>query len=63
MLTALDAAIASGALIVWYGTKKVEYRSLSEMLQVRTLMRDELGLNDTSKNNGKVYASFSKGIK
>jgi hypothetical protein len=62
MLAALEAAIATGAMVVWYGTKKVEYRSLNDMYRIRDNMRQELGLNtDTSK--GKVYATFSKGIK
>ncbi len=58
-LNALDAAIAEGALTVKYQDKLVTYRSLDEMIRIRKLMRDELGLNGTS--GGRLYASFSKG--
>ena len=57
---ALVAAIAQGALRVEYGDKKVEYRSLLQMLTIKKLMEQELfpGKN----NNGRTYASFSKGV-
>lgn len=58
-LTALEAAIAEGALTVKYQDKQVTYRSLDEMFRIRKLMRDELGLNGTS--GGRRLASFSKG--
>ncbi len=58
-LNALDAAIAEGALTVKYQDKLVTYRSLDEMLRIRNLMRDELGLNGAS--GGRRLASFSKG--
>jgi len=41
-LDALDEAIASGTLEVWYDHKKVEYRSLEEMMRIRRLMADEI---------------------
>lgn len=59
-LNTLDAAIAEGALSVEYDTKKVQYRSLDEMIRIRNLMRDELGLNGTS--GGRRFASVSKGF-
>lgn len=58
-LNALDAAIAEGALTVKYQDKMVTYRSLDEMMRIRKLMRDELGLNGSSR--GRTFASFSKG--
>jgi hypothetical protein len=58
-LTALDAAISEGALTVRYADKQVTYRSLDEMLRIRKMMRDEMGL---SSDGGIVYASFSKGL-
>lgn len=58
-LTALDDAIALGALEVRYQDKTVQYRSLSEMLQLRDLMRRELGL--ASAANTRIYPSHSKG--
>lgn len=57
----LIAAIAEGALTVKYQDKLVTYRSLDEMLRLRALMRDELGINAPS-DGGIVYASFSKGL-
>lgn len=41
-LDALDEAIASGELRVQYSDKAVQYRSLDEMLKLRTLMAGEL---------------------
>lgn len=57
-LDALEAAIAEGALKVEYGDKKVEYRSLNEMIRIREIMRADLG---TLKPR-RTYAEFSKGI-
>jgi len=59
----LNAAIAQGALTVEYADKKVTYRSLDEMLEIRDLMANELGLNGTSpKTKGRTYGTFSKGL-
>lgn len=58
-LNRLEAAIAEGALTVKYQDKQVTYRSLDEMIRIRKLMRDELGLNGTS--GGRRLAGFSKG--
>lgn len=60
-LDRLEAAIAEGALVVKYQDKQVTYRSLAEMQQTRTMMRDALGLNSNS-TGGVVYPSFSKGL-
>lgn len=59
-LNQLDAAIAEGALTVKYQDKQVTYRGLDEMIRIRKLMRDELGLNGTS--GGRRFASVSKGF-
>lgn len=56
----LCAAIAQGALLVEYGDKKVQYRSLSEMLQIKSLM--EKALNIGNKGNGRKYLNFTKGF-
>lgn len=60
-LAALEAAIAQGALVVEYADKRVEYRSLNEMLKIRDLMRESL-CPDTGKGNRR-FAVFSKGLK
>lgn len=58
-VTALEAAIAEGALTVKYQDKQVTYRSLDEMLRILKLMKQQLGLLGNS--GGRTLASFSKG--
>ena len=58
-LTKLDDAIAQGVLSVQYTDKRVTYRSLSEMIQLRDLMRKELGFTPKRKV---VFAKFKKGL-
>lgn len=59
-LTRLEQAISEGVMTVRYTDKTVEYRSLSEMIQIRTMMRKELGLIQESGHRKK--AQFSKGL-
>jgi hypothetical protein len=59
-LAALDRAIASGTLRAKYDTHEVQYRSIAEMLQVRALMREALGL--TTLESRRKFMSFSKGV-
>lgn len=59
-LTALEKAIAQGALRVRYADKEIEYRSLMEMLQLADVMRKSLGL--VGENPGRKYAEHSKGL-
>jgi hypothetical protein len=58
-LDALEAAIAEGALVVKYADKQITYRSLSEMMQIRDMIRRKLGLLDSGA--GRIYPSVSKG--
>lgn len=58
-LDAINIAIAQGAKEVWYGDKRVVYRSLQEMFQIRGLIQNSLGI---PINSGRKYASFSKGL-
>ena len=69
-LNSLESAIADGALKVKYSDKEVEYRSLEEMLKIRDIMRNDLGLNKAccSKSKGlfggkRLYMEHSKGLK
>lgn len=55
----LKAAIAQGVTEVWYGDKKVVYRSLKEMLFIQNLMEAELGIN--LNTGGRRFACFDKG--
>lgn len=57
---ALIEAIAEGVLEVQYADKKVRYRSLSDMLQVKKLMEDDLGLTKAGSN--RRVGVFSKGL-
>lgn len=56
---ALNEAIAQGVTQVMYGNKLVIYRSVNEMLTLRNLMREELGLNEVPK---RLFAKHSKGL-
>lgn len=47
----LVAAIAEGALRVKYQDKEVEYRSLTDMIKLKTLMENDLGLNADGSTN------------
>lgn len=56
----ISDAIATGALTVHYGDKTVTYRSLNDMIRVQLIMKNEL-FPEQNTNNGRKYASFSKG--
>ncbi len=60
-LDELDKAIKSGTLRVRTGERDVTYRSLAEMMKVRSLMLDELGL---IQNGGIVFQpmGYDKGL-
>lgn len=58
--TALQAAIAEGALTVRYADKSVQYQKLDDMVRILKMMATELGLN-AGNDGGRRYASFSKG--
>lgn len=59
--TILTEAISTGTTKVTYGDKTVEYRSLNEMLRIQKIMKNDL-FPEQNKNNGRRYASFSKGL-
>lgn len=59
-LQILEAAIAEGALTVKYQDKMTTYRSLDEMIRIRNMMRDDMGLS--ASDGGIVYPSFGKGL-
>lgn len=60
-LAALNKAIANGVLSVRYADRTVQYRTLEEMLKLRTMMMDELGLPGATRAAVK-HLSYSKGI-
>lgn len=58
-LDKLNEAIALGALVVWYGDKKVEYRSLDEMLTIQAKMETYLAVRKGSQRTTGVYNKFN----
>lgn len=58
-LAEIEKAIKSGAKRVRYQDKEVEYQSLAEMIQVRDLIRVELGQVPRTR---RVLANFNKGL-
>jgi len=66
-LEALEGAIAEGVMTVRYSDKEVTYRSMSEMLQARDLIRRALGIKKTCGGRGlfggvRITAKHSKGL-
>lgn len=59
--TSLNEAISLGALEVQYGDKTIKYRSLDDMLRLQLSMKNCL-FPEQNTNNGRKYASFSKGV-
>jgi len=57
-LTAIEEAIASGALEVEYNDRKVKYRSINELLKARDLIQKKLGL---TKRSARVLCNAKKG--
>lgn len=57
LLDALIKSIYEGVLKVEYGDKKVEYRSLNEMVRLRDMLQAELGQGKARR----TYGSVSKG--
>ena len=58
-LADLDAAIADGVLVVQANGRRTEYRSLTEMIQLRNLMAAELSPADTAPRLRR-YHSFRR---
>jgi len=58
-LEAIEKAIAEGTLTVRYDNKEVRYRSLDEMIRIRDMIRQELGMSEKST---RLKANFSKGF-
>lgn len=56
---ALNAAIAKGVTEVRYGDRTVKYRSLDEMIKVKSMMAAELG---KARRPNRVLSSFGKGL-
>jgi len=57
-LDALEAAIATGTLIVHYGDKMVRYQTTVDMIKARDLIRDQLNASNPVTRGS--YGSFVK---
>lgn len=63
-LDALNSAIASGHLRVEYDGKKVEFRSLSDLIRIRDMVAEDLSpSNSSSASQRQFYPTFSKGLR
>jgi hypothetical protein len=58
-LDALDEAIANGALVVMYDGKRVEYRSIDELMRARRIV--ERGLNGSAARVTGWNPSYERG--
>lgn len=61
-LEAIERAIQNGSTRIRYENRDITYRSLDEMLRIRDLIRNELGLIGNSGGRTYRYGSFSKGL-
>lgn len=59
-LQAINMAIATGSREVWFGDKRVAYRSLDEMIRIRDLIKENLGMKE--QNTNRIFARFNKGL-
>jgi hypothetical protein len=59
-LSALESAIASGTTRVTHDGKTVEYRSIAEMIQIRNMMRADLGQTSTAPRS--TLVRFDRGF-
>lgn len=60
MFDTLEAAIMSGAREVYYGDKRVVYRSLPEMMQIRDMAARQLGLWKPAES--RQFGEFGTGL-
>jgi len=58
-LVAINEAIVSGVTTVSYNGKSVTYRSLDELLRLRTIIMSALGL--TPRASGTILAAHDRG--
>lgn len=66
-IVALEASISAGERRVKYNDKEVEYRSISEMKEILTLMKKSLCQNSNTGKSGlfggrRINAIHSKGL-
>jgi len=59
-LKTITEAIQTGTLSVYYGDKRVEYRSLNDMIRTRNMILVALGY--AVEGGGRNFAEFNKGV-
>jgi ABC-type cobalamin transport system ATPase subunit len=60
-ITAINAAIASGERVVQYNGKRIEYRSIDELVRARQILTDQLvGTSQMDVLNRATVASFTR---
>lgn len=62
-LDAIESAIKSGTLKVEYQDKKVEYRSLREMQQIRNTIADSLNSDAKTQRPIRVNVQYDSGLR
>ena len=62
-LDLLEQAIATGVMEITYDGQTTKYRSLNQMIQIRDMMRAELGLSvaKTSQRPAPYFAKHGRG--
>jgi len=61
-LTAIEAAINSGATKVKYQDREVTYNSLAELYKIRDSLKQELGFYRAWKRPYRIQAVFDSGL-
>ena len=61
-LKRLEEAISRGVLSVQYEDRRTTYRTLEEMMRIRSLMRTELGIEDAKPRERRRLARYSKDL-
>jgi hypothetical protein len=60
-LTAIETAIASGALRVKFSDREVQYRSMDELLKARNVIKESIASSGgASPSVRSTYAQFTK---
>lgn len=59
-LVAIEAAIASGALSVQFSDRRVQYRTMDELLKARAIIKAQVESSTVSTSTRSTFASYSK---
>jgi len=62
-LTAINAALAAGALAVRFSDgRQVTYQSVDNLLRARRIIADEIAATATGRRMSSVYVTATKGL-